>query len=250
MLHLEIDYRERDIITIFQENEHSELIIKTCNLIVGDFLIKNENNDILFAIERKSFKDLCASIIDNRFRDQKERLLESINNPSKIIYILEGIKEPSQGISIQTINSAILNLLFKHNYKVIFTNSKQDTVNNILSLCNKLNNKDYQNQPTQLLPIKLVKKSDKLYSNIFINMLSVIPGVSINTASKIQKIYNTMHNLIYEYNNISDELRENMLSNIEITPKRKLGNALSKKIFNAIYQEAPKIINKEECLLD
>lgn len=233
-MNLEIDYRERDIIELIKDKKEVNQIV--CNLIIGDFIIKNQDNEILYAIERKSVKDLCASIIDGRFREQKDRLLQSIQDPAKIIYIIEGKKDTSQGITKNTINSSILNLIFKHQYKVIFSESKQDTVDIILSLCKKIINNELVMSINTLQPLKFIKKSKSLNDNIFINMLSAIPGVSINIAIKIKEKYNNMHYLINEYNNCdSKDYSYKMLSSIVITSKRKLGDVLSKKIYDALY---------------
>ena len=139
---LEIDYREHDIIKLFKNEK--DINTKVCKLIIGDFIIKNENGDILFVIERKSIKDLCASILDGRMDEQRSRLLESIQDPSKIVYIIEGKKSEafihgsSPGVTKKSINSSILNLIFKHNYRVVFTDSKQDTVDNLVLLYTKI----------------------------------------------------------------------------------------------------------------
>lgn len=233
---LEIDYRERDIITLF-ENIKEDIKtprFKVCNLIIGDFIIKKEE-DILFVIERKSIKDLCASITDGRHTEQKNRLLESIQDPKKIIYIIEGKKSEtfingnSPIVTKKSINSAILNLTFKHNYQVIFTESKQDTIDNIVLLYNKIKNNELE--PVVGSKINVIKKSDKINNNIFINMISVIPGVSEKIAVKIHEKYNTLNDLIKAYNLIENENdKKKMLSEIS-----KVGKVLSEKIYNSIF---------------
>lgn len=234
---LEIDYREHDIIELFKE---ANLNYKVCNLIIGDFIIKNENGDILFVIERKSIKDLCASILDGRMGEQRSRLLESIQDPNKIVYIIEGKKSEafihgsSPNITKKSINSSVLNLIFKHEYKVIFTESKQDTVNNLILLYTKIKESKLElNTNTNV--IKIIKKSDKINDNIFINMLSVIPGVSAKIAIKIHEKFDTLNKLILSYNNLPNENdKKKMLSEILVTTNRKVGKATSEKIYNAI----------------
>jgi crossover junction endonuclease MUS81 len=228
-MELEIDYREHDIIDIFKVKPL--IPIKICNLIIGDIIIKRDNN-IIFAIERKSISDLCASIRDGRFRDQKSRLLESIHDPSKIIYILEGKKLEHGDIKMNTINSAILNLVFKHQYRVIFTESQQDTVDSIILLYNKILNNELT-VSNDLIDMKLVKKSDKINNNIFINMLSVIPGVSIKVAQIIHNKYPSFNDLFLAYQS-TQESNELLLADIPFTNTRKIGKSISKKIYHAI----------------
>jgi crossover junction endonuclease MUS81 len=239
---LEIDYREHDIIKLF-ENE-KDINTKVSNLIIGDFVIKNEIGETLFVIERKSIKDLCASITDGRFKEQKNRLLESIQDPNKIVYIIEGKKSEafihgsSPGVTKKSINSSILNLIFKHNYRVIFTESKQDTVDNLLLLCAKIKESKLElNTNTNV--IKIIKKSDKINDNIFINMLSVIPGVSAKIAIKIHEKFDTLNLLLLAYNNLPNENdKKKMLSDILVSTNRKVGKATSEKIYYSLFKKS------------
>jgi len=242
---LEIDYREHDIIELFKQVK--DINFKVCNLIIGDFIIKNENGDILFVIERKSIKDLCASILDGRMGEQRSRLLESIQDPNKIVYIIEGKKSEafihgsSPGVTKKSINSSVLNLIFKHQYRVIFTESKQDTVDNLLLLCTKIKESKLSlNTNTNV--IKIIKKSDKINDNIFINMLSVIPGVSAKIAIKIHEKYDTLNLLLLAYNNLTNEndnmMKKKMLSDILVNTNRKVGKATSEKIYYSLFKKS------------
>jgi ERCC4-type nuclease len=239
-INLEIDYREHAIIDLFLL-KNTDINYKVCNLIIGDFIIKNERDEILFVIERKSINDLCASIVDGRMSEQRSRLIESIKDPKKIIYIIEGKKNEglihgkNHDTSIKSINSCILNLIFKHEYKVILTESKQDTLDNILLLYTKISN-NLLELGENYTKINIIKKSDKINNNIFINMLSVIPSISIKIAMKIHDKYQTFNDLIIGYNLITNEDdKKTMLSNIQVSTTRKVGKAVSEKIYYSIY---------------
>jgi crossover junction endonuclease MUS81 len=245
---LEIDYREKAIIKHIEEN-NPNISYKITNLPIGDFVFKQDMS-IFYIIERKTILDLAASITDGRFREQKKRLLDSVGICDKIVYILEGSRSQNKfgSLSKSIIDSSILNLIFKHKYKVINTNDTIDTYNTLLSIYKKIESKD--TWPSLLENNhKLIKKSDSVNNNILINMLSVIPGISINIATKIKEIYTSLPELINAYNNIDNVLeREKMLSCIQLTNKRKLGIALSKKIYKSLYEhkEENKKENKEE----
>jgi crossover junction endonuclease MUS81 len=247
---LEIDYRESAIIKHFEYNKPA-IPYKISNLPVGDFIFKIPNEEsIIYIIERKTILDLASSITDGRFREQKQRLLDSIGAPDKIIYVLEGNKNLKKygSISKSIIDSSILNLIFKHQYKVIHTLSDLETYDTLISLYSKLSSKDFGNiNSTQ---VKLIKKSDNTSNNIFMHMLSTIPGVSTTIAGKIALKYNTLPELIKEYDTLHDtNQKEQLLCNIQIN-KRKLGNALSKKIYTSLFNNNKEEHNKEECLLD
>jgi crossover junction endonuclease MUS81 len=246
---LEIDYRENAIIKYFTDNNTS-ISYKIVNLPIGDFVFKNSNdNSIIYIIERKTILDLASSITDGRFREQKQRLLESIGVPDKIIYLLEGNKNLKKygSISKSIIDSSILNLIFKHQYKVLHTLNDLETYEMLMSLYSKLSLKDFGK--INPVSVKLIKKSDSASQNIFINMLSVIPGISTNIASKIASQYTTLPQLIDKYNTLKDiKEKEELLCNIQIG-KRKLGCVLSKKIYNSLFIDKEEY-KEEKCLLD
>ena len=66
MIELIIDYREHKLKEYFKDNKY--LTIE--NLVLGDIIIKY-NNNIILLIERKTICDLGASINDGRHREQK-----------------------------------------------------------------------------------------------------------------------------------------------------------------------------------
>lgn len=245
-MQLLIDYREKGIVKKLYElsGDQTETCIVngvninycTTNLEVGDFIIKDSEGNILVIIERKSIRDLSASITDGRFRQQKERLLESTNDPCKILYIIEGHKLSTiaqKGMLPQTIiNGSIQNLLFRHNFKVLWTENESDTLNNISLLYKKFHNKDFDTMVAPVAPTRLVPKGAKISDNILALQLSAIPGVSYATALELSKVYKSIKELVDAYNNTESEKdKETMLSNIQLTEKRKLGNALSKKVY-------------------
>lgn len=227
---LQIDYREHAIIDLIKVGDFTEY--ESINLPIGDFVIK-KNDEIILVIERKTISDLCASITDGRYSEQKQRLIESVGDPSKIIFIIEGKKIQSKfsRIPVKTMNSAILNLIFKHNFKVIFTETSEDTLENVLLLYNKVKNNELELNQTKLASVKLIKKSDNNNKNSFINQLGIITGVSLSTASKIKEKYSSMSNLVNAFS-----VNKNLLIDIQLTDKRKLGKALNEKIYNSLFE--------------
>lgn len=266
-----IDYRERSFINKIRAGEcnidedendndtcNGELIegefkwgninvmYKIQNLEVGDFIIKESiEGDIRVIIERKTIKDLCASIVDGRFREQKERLKESVNDTSKILYIIEGHKNrmsnsSSGSLSKTIIDGSILNLIYRHNYKILQTENESDTFENIVLLYKKIKGSELEmviNNESPIKVNKMIKKGEKIAENIMAIQLSVIPGVSYNTSCIISSIYKNMKSLIDVYNNCEDEEKgEKLLKDIQINDKRRLGVSLSKKIYESIMK--------------
>lgn len=224
---LKIDYRERECIKYIQEN--TVTIVEP--LAVGDFCITRDRQ-IEYIFERKTIPDLAASIIDGRFREQKQRLLESVIDPSRIIYIIEGSRihppHPSHQAPVmkKSVDSAILNLIFKHRYTVLFTNSPQDTMETLYTITKM------SLEPTVYQP-KLLKKS-KEPLDVFIAQLSCIPGVSYNIAQAIVANFPTYKSLVYILENDPGKMLE-----IQISPTRKIGKALLNALLRYLTSPAP-----------
>lgn len=242
-----IDYREKWIWKFIQIQPQTDQVInvtvnginvslKVTNLIVGDFVITNDNNEVLLAMERKSVKDLSASIIDGRFREQKQRLIESFQDPHKILYVIEGRKTISvKGISKTIIDGSIQNLMMKHQFHVLHTEDENDTFDNLVLLYKKVVNRDFDFVSGSIKIDKCITKKSKTMQNIFAYQLSVIPGVSISVAKKIQQHYNSMKSLIQSFIECQSEPKE-MLKDIQVSDKRKLGKVLSEKIYLALTE--------------
>ena len=58
------------------KNEKINYKVVTKNLELGDFVLRNAENNILVIIERKSINDLLASVKDSRYYEQCNRLKE------------------------------------------------------------------------------------------------------------------------------------------------------------------------------
>lgn len=245
-MQLLIDFREKWFIKKLEECNGKvngiQLNFVTANLEVGDFVFKNENDEILLVAERKTIRDLSASITDGRFRQQKERLLESTNDHNKVLYIIEGAKgsfktTSEKGILSQTIiDGSLQNMLFRHHFKLLRTDNEMDTLANLALLFKKINNNEFDAKCAPVAPVKLVSKGDKIGENIFALQLSVIPGISYATALKISEVYKNMKEMIDAYNNKeSIQDKEEMLNGVQLTnSKRKLGSALSKRVYLAL----------------
>jgi ERCC4-type nuclease len=204
------------------------ICFKVTSLPVADFIIQNDNEEIMMAFERKTLQDLSSSILDGRFREQKKRLLDSISDPSKITYIIENCSgSSSHKLQKNILNGAILNLIYKHNYKVLQTTNSQNTFEMLTSLYTKYATNDIDIIGTSK---KLIKRSESAQNNKFINQLTLITGVSPNIASKIAEKYISLKSLMDAYNEAEGE-KESLLAYIQINKTRKIGKALSKKIY-------------------
>jgi crossover junction endonuclease MUS81 len=238
-MNLIIDMREKKIIELLKNKKKIKYEIK--QLDIGDFIfedLKNEKNNII--IERKSIQDLLSSIVDGRYKEQKMRLLASNLN---IMYIIEGHTEH------KTVYSAIVSMSLE-GINVIHTDGLVNTVHVICKMYEKLlkngfnNNKKIDDNYSTV--VKLCKKKNITPSICAIVQISQIPGISNKTATLIIDMYETMGNLVLQF----EKQSPSMLSEIKINEKRRLGNKKSCDIYNFLFGdkniEKKKITKKDK----
>ena len=167
-----IDYREKDLINIFNQSFNtisSPKILKyiksnykdkhnitninisydIVNLDVGDINIKI-NDKLIYIIERKAVNDLISSIKTGRYQEQKIRIKSTKVNAS---YIIEGninyinSNDTINGLKVTQLQGVFSSLLLKDNIPYLMTKNIQDTydyliyiIKKVLSLYYKKNN--------------------------------------------------------------------------------------------------------------
>ncbi len=238
MTSLVIDNRENKIIKLIQ---HLTSDYKVEQLPVGDFLIKFSNGEGALIVERKSVNDLYQSINDGRYKEQKARLLANYQL-SQIIYLIEGDLNDLYSINHKkAVSGSIFNMQFRDNIRVVRTADLNDTCEFILSLLGKASKFPEwfkKDEVTSGMSVETVDYSSVIKVNKSGNitpevcqlvMLTQIPGVSHNFAKKILEVYGKLDTLIYALK--SNESPETLLSDIQVTEKRKLGKVLAERIY-------------------
>tara|TARA_Y100000816_G_C26049206_1_gene549980 strand:- start:451 stop:1284 length:834 start_codon:yes stop_codon:yes gene_type:complete len=115
-----------------------EIIVKS--LVLGDFIIYDEiseNNIIIF--ERKSLRDLEASIKDGRYNEQSLRLDNEYIHNHNIYYIIEGsiINYPSKTFK-NTLYSTLASLSYYKGFSVLSSINNIETCEIIYAFVNKI----------------------------------------------------------------------------------------------------------------
>ena len=226
-----VDSREpKDIISLLE----SRVNIETGNLDVGDFLIKNDEDEIVMIFERKSLNDLVSSIKDGRYNEQSFRLSEHPLDNHNIYYIIEGnimnfCNKNSEQIQ-KMIFSSMLSLSHKKGFSLLHTSGPPETAEFIIRFIEKLSIEKNTNSTKSSYSnsIKMSKKSNITKENIGEIMLSQIPGISIVAAQSIMQEFHTIKNLI----NILQE-NPKRLEDVKIEYKngpRKLNKTIIKNI--------------------
>jgi len=223
---IKIDVRERDLIEqiksfIAMLPIYKNISVTIETLPLGDVILENEGSEKLI-IERKSIRDLGASIKDGRYEEQSYRLngMEIPNH--NIVYLIEGdvnkINKFTDKTDKLTIFSAIFSLNYYKGFSVIRTMNIEETALFICNSANKIrkcdgeNKKSYyssvsKSQEEEVLEqscskaddyvsvIKKVKKENITPQNIDEIMLCQIPGISSTTAVAIINEFKSICNL-------------------------------------------------------
>ena len=246
MIELVIDNREKFLINIFEKNNVN--ILKE-NLDIGDIIIKYKSSPIII-IERKTLDDLSTSIKDGRYKEQKYRLINSIDKSKKKIYLIEGFDIKNNfKLSEQTFRSCIINTILRDNINIIQTKSIDDTYNYLIKIIdqlpkyidslyesinniNKLECETLNENNSYVDNCKSVKKNNFNKEMFEIQQLSLIPGISTKLSKTIIDNFGSMKD-IYLYENKEKLLIE--ISNIKYgKSEKKIGKKIAEKIVSIL----------------
>jgi ERCC4-type nuclease len=201
----------------------AELVVAP--LDVADVQIVHHDPDFRLLIERKSERDLGASLKDGRYREQKARMLATVP-PHHCLYLIENAHRPTWGAvacsacSDSAYAGAILHTMFRDGMHVVITEGIADTAAWIVALYGKcVQNPDKfamgegaraagtDGSATYLAHAKIkTKKMDNVCPRTcFRMMLGQIPGVSERLGRAIADVYPNWRALV----RLMDEHEEN-----------------------------------------
>lgn len=219
------DKRETGLINLLKEIDTTDINWGEEMLDIGDVHIYNENNDIEYLIERKTLSDVISSIIDGRYKNQKTRILESIDK-DKFIYLIE--MNTYNKKYEKMINGFVLNNIFRDNITILYSYNLKHSLDVILLLFNKLKYKEFLKEKSKIEFVSS-KKSSLIMNNKLRAILTTIPKVSIEKSKAIEKHYTRLIDLI-------EDLKQKgklCLKDIQVNNK-KLGEKLSTEIYDFI----------------
>jgi len=236
---IKFDNRERELIKIL-ETKGYEVILE--NLDIGDIqFIDLNTKEIIIIIERKTLSDLSSSIKDNRYKEQKERLIHGLKNNVRKIMLIEGDNMNNFTLSTKTFNSVIINTLLRDNIHIHITKSIEDTIEFIENILLNIP-KYYEDLKKEIINgeskifnnefnCNTVKK-DNLTPNVcFKNMLSQIPGVSSNMANIYVDKYKNIKSFIIELDNIKEKEEIIKILADEKYGNRRIGDKVAERIY-------------------
>ena len=118
---MRIDCRERAILEIAP----GTLEYESCQLDLGDFNILVDGV-LAVCIERKTYADLQSSIVDGRFREQRDRMRCTIG-AARMVYVLEGFPDRYDEWDANCV-TATFHMQHRDGIRVVRTCDAQDTV--------------------------------------------------------------------------------------------------------------------------
>lgn len=192
-----LDTREAELITLLDG-----VTVKA--LHVGDILIGVKEDGTMaeggIVIERKSIRDLEASILDGRYREQRGRILAFCEeNKTQPMYILEGSLSSSTGrLPKSALMKFIQRLILHYQIPVIQTASIQETAELLQTMMEQwIDDPMRLKQTTERIKmtdgIHVQKKANAADPTQFaIACLAQCPGVSVKMSEAIITAFGTI----------------------------------------------------------
>jgi DNA excision repair protein ERCC-4 len=176
-------------------------------LLIGDYIVAPET-----IVERKSIKDLMASVFDGRLYDQCTRLKEHFEHP---IILVEGNVDEIEEITDNPLvfYGALSTVVLEFKIPIIPTPSASHTAKLLVSMCSR---KDAPKGPY----LKKIKKSSNLETQQLSSLCS-LPGIGEKFAVRMLEKFGT-------------PLKVFSATTSELAKVEGLGEARAKKIKNML----------------
>ena len=171
---IKIDSRERELINLCKyyleiSPLYKNIQIVTENLPIGDIIIYDDKQEERIVIERKSIRDLSASIKDGRYEEQSYRLNGLHHENHNIIYLIEGDINGKNSFKDRidkiTIYSAMFSLNHYKGFSVLRTFTQDETSLVICNMAYKMYKCDLENKKAYYQTRNLVTNKSETNEN-------------------------------------------------------------------------------------
>jgi len=256
-----VDERETELYanltTTTMEYDKTIIQIEKSMLPLGDVIFKtgDETADTIHFFERKTIRDLLASITDGRYREQSFRLKNATNvPPHRVVYIVEGTFQGCTNQEKQRVYSSMVSLNQFKGFSILRSYSVQETADMLLNMAHKIcrefkkgtplfcntmasNAMDSSNDYCNSI-VKSVKKDNITKDNIGIVMLSQIPGISPAIARTLLKD-TTITEFLLSLRDGGDNALNSILIETTNGKTRKLGRDIVRKLIDFFGETKP-----------
>ena len=167
---IKIDVREHELIKLCKyyleiSPSYKDISIEVEALPLGDVIITDGSNERVI-IERKSLRDLTASIKDGRYEEQSYRLNGINHHNHNIIYLIEGdMNRPNvfkDKMDKSTLYSAMFSLNYYKGFSVLRSIAIDETAMIICNMAYKIKKSDADNKQAYYLNRPIVAPVDKI----------------------------------------------------------------------------------------
>lgn len=232
-------------------NKYADITIQSAALPLGDIIICTDDGSEKVMIERKTLKDLAASIRDGRYKEQGFRLNACDVPNHNIFYLLEGNLQTYKpfhkgAVDKYALLSSMVSITYYKGFSLYRANTLEESAEWLLQLAYKIGKEG--GNPFYMTPsvnvdatnsvgddsystiLKRTKKNNITPENIGEIMLSQIPNVSTGVAITIMEKYKTLKNLMDVLS-----LDKNALDSIKSVNKTGQARKINKTTIENIY---------------
>jgi len=152
-------------------------------------------------IERKSFKDLKASMSDMRYREQKSRYMQLPKGT--MYYIFENNDPKFAELGRKQYVGAYVHTMVRDRIPVFVTGSMDETCEFIVKIGAALEEFGFDASEGKGCSVKesQIKKKKAIGSEVFVQQLCCMPGISSGKAKSIAAEYPNMTSLLFAVKN-------------------------------------------------
>jgi DNA excision repair protein ERCC-4 len=174
-----IDTREKQSL-VFSKLYSKKSLTNFEKLDIGDYLVGDT------IIERKTFSDLQASIIDKRLITQ----LKEMKKYPKQILLLEGFiyNYSDSRINENAIRGLFLSISLDFKTPIIFTEDEEDTSKFLITLAKRYEKEKVQTSDRQIKTAKNIEEQKRF-------ILEGFPGIGPTTSKQLFEKFKTLHRI-------------------------------------------------------
>jgi len=178
-------------------------------LPLGDIILCDNDGKERCIIERKSFSDLAASLIDGRYKEQSMRLQSCEISKHNVVYLIEGTLDAYRPRSARSptpeaLWGAMVSLSLIKGFSLFRSMNMVESADYVYHVARKLNTTQCDGAHTTGAPceyasvVKRVKKDNITDENVQSIMLANIPGISAKVGQALINEYGSIKKLIEE----------------------------------------------------
>jgi ERCC4-type nuclease len=228
-----LDTREGELIRLLQAPPDIVKQLPVADIWIGITELNSISEGGLL-IERKSIRDLEASILDGRYREQRGRLLASCHeNKTQPMYIVEGSFSSGTGrLTKKALMKFINRLIFHYNIAVMQTASINETAELIQTLAEQWKEDPSSLQRTTELVkvtdgIHVQKKANAMDPRQFaICCIAQCPGISVKAAEQLVITFGSLPGVI--------QATKEEIEKVKVGA-RKIGPVVSKRLYELLH---------------